>query len=291
MKATPLLLALIVVGTPCAWLSLSLTEAVVGWSASASLSVASGGDSERVELPKTLRAGPRRAACLVIALHGGSWNHKSSEELARGLLNELEGPAKRAGVRLLVPILPDAARDWRGSTPSPEGTTIHDGRVPWMSPPAEAALLALIEAELGRGVDPERVGLAGHGAGGTAALLLTARHPERFNGVALWSSSPSPLWDAEGRVVGLVEDPVPRLSGLGLFLYTSDDDAWLDREALRRLERSWEAQLLGKGGRALIRERGSGGHGFGKRGALNGLRALASWRGHLRARGPSRSRS
>jgi len=231
--------------------------------------------------PKVLEGGLAKSRALLVALHGSSRRFKSSEELARALLNELDAPARRAGVRVLVPVLPDAARGWRGRTEGRHGTLVHDGSVPWISPPGEAAVRELIDHALEHTrVDPERVGLGGHGAGGTAALLLAAREPERFSGLVLWSSSPAPLWDDQQRVVGLAQDPVPRLRGLGLYLWTGDDDEILDRAAVALLLERWDAELQRDGGRAAIHEHGEGGHGFGKRGARRGLEAFKTWRGH-----------
>lgn len=242
--------------------------------------------------PEVLEAGLRSSRAVLVALHGSSRQAKSSEELARALRNELHAAARRAKVRVLVPVLPDAARGWRGETEGPHGLLVHDGSVPWASPPGAAAVTAVVDGLLEDGrADPERVGLGGHGAGGTAALLLAARDPARFSGLVLWSSSPAPLWDEQRRVVGLVEDPVPRLRGLGLYLWTGDDDAVLDRASVALLLESWDAEQRRAGGRAPIHEHGEGGHGFGERGARRGLQAFKAWRGHARGKAGGRERN
>ncbi|GJM20859.1 MAG: hypothetical protein DHS20C15_07740 [Planctomycetota bacterium] len=231
--------------------------------------------------PKVLEGGLRSSRAVLVALHGGSRRFKSSEELARALLNELDAPARRVGVRILVPVLPDEARGWRGETQGPQGVTVHDGSVPWISPPGEQAVRDLVTRAVERErADPERVGLAGHGAGGSAAILLAARDPQRFSGLVLWSTSPAPYWDAQQRVNGLVEEPVPRLRGLGLYLWTGEDDEQLDRPAVALLLDGWAAEVKRAGGRSAIHEHGEGGHGFGKQGVRRGLKAFKAWRGH-----------
>ena len=212
-----------------------------------------------------LVGGQPKARALVVALHGGSWTGRTPRQLAERLLADLDGEARRAGLRLVVPIAPAAGRD-------------EEWQVPWLAPPGEALVLRVLSDEIeARRADPRRLLLAGHGAGATAALHLAARHPELVAAVAAWSGTPAPLWDGPRRGVGLVDDPVAGLSDVAVYLWTGADDDHLDREALELFTDGLRRQRDGPGSRPLLIESGPGGHGFGD-GPRAGLRFLAGQR-------------
>jgi len=211
-----------------------------------------------------LVGGRTNARALVVALHGGSWTGRTPRQLAERLLAELDGEARRAGLRLVVPVAPSNERD-------------EQWQVPWLTPQGEADVLSVLSSELESGrADPRRLHLAGHGAGATAALHLAARHPELIAGVAAWSGTPAPLWDEGGRVVGLVDDPVAGLAEVSVYLWTGADDPHLDRAALELLTSGLRRQREG-GGQPLLIESGAGGHGYGES-PRAGLRFLAEQR-------------
>jgi acetyl esterase/lipase len=212
-----------------------------------------------------LVGGRLNSRALVVALHGGSWTAKTPPQLAERMRAELDGEARRAGLRLVVPVAPDSG----------EG---EEWQVPWLTPAGEALVLRVIsdEVEAGR-VDPRRIHLAGHGAGATGALHLAARHPEIIAGVAAWSGAPSPVWDEKRRVIGLASDPVAGLRDVAVYLWTGTDDEHLDRAALALLVDGLRRQRDVPRSRPLLIESGEGGHGYGP-GPRAGLRFLAEQR-------------
>jgi len=214
-----------------------------------------------------LVGGRVNSRALVIVLHGGSWTGRTPPQLAERMRAELDGEARRAGLRLVVPVAPDGGED-------------DEWQVPWLTAAGEALVLRVItdEVEAGR-VDPRRIHLAGHGAGATGALHLAARHPELIAGVAAWSGAPSPLWDEERHVVGLAGDPVAGLREVAVYLWTGSDDEHLDRAALALLTDGLRRQRDGPRSRPLLIESGAGGHGYGP-GPRAGLRFLAGQRQH-----------
>jgi poly(3-hydroxybutyrate) depolymerase len=233
---------------------------------------------ERAEraAPPVLEGGARSSRALVIALHGGSWKDPDPGRLAERCLDDLSDAARRAGLRLLVPVAP---------APEAGGGREHVYQVPWLLPEGEALVLALIEGECaGRRADPARICLAGHGAGATGALVLAARHAGRIAGVAAWSGTPAPLWDEHRRVIGLVDDPVPALRDVPVYLWTARDDPWLDRAALGLFTRGLEAQRQAPAPGAartadlLLVADETGGHGYGVAGPAAGLRFLKAQR-------------
>src|SRR5262245_28096245 len=54
-----------------------------------------------------LVGGRPNGRALVVALHGGSWTGRTPPQLAERLRTELDGEARRAGLRLIVPVAPD----------------------------------------------------------------------------------------------------------------------------------------------------------------------------------------
>jgi pimeloyl-ACP methyl ester carboxylesterase len=210
-----------------------------------------------------LEGGKTRSKALVVVLHGGSWKPKSPAELARSALDALSSEARKRKLRLLAPPAPAECRS----------------SVPWIEPAGEALVMALIVSELqaGRAV-ADRVYLAGHGSGATAALVLAARHPEKFAAVAVWSGTPPPLWDENRQVVGLAHDPVPYLRGVPVYLWTGDDDPILDREALRLFVDGMQAEAQLDRAYVLHWDHGSGRHDYGAAGPRQGLKFLQARR-------------
>jgi poly(3-hydroxybutyrate) depolymerase len=215
--------------------------------------------ARRVDLPDALEGGRTRSRVLVVALHGGSWSGLGPLALAERLHADLDAPVRRAGMRLLVPVAPAPQSDahWQ---------------VPWTQPSGEASVLALLQHELAAGrALADRVSIVGHGAGATGALAVAARHPDLFAAVAAWSGTPSPVWNAEGRVVGLVDDPADGLWRVPVFLWTGTDDEHLDRDALDLFVSRMRHLAGQRGGPGLVWEQGPGGHGYGPRGPGPGL--------------------
>lgn len=213
----------------------------------------------RLALPSgdaPLEGGRRGSRSLVIVLHGGSFEPRPVVELQRDALTPLGSAADRAGLRLLVPAAPPSL-----------STT------PWLEAEGEARVLALVAQQVKKKrADPRRVYLAGHGSGATAAIHLAARHPELFAAVACWSGTPSPLWDDEHRVVGLLGDPVPHLRDVPVYLWTATDDRWLDRATLNTFVAQFESAEAADPRFHLTWESGPGGHGYGGRdGPARGL--------------------
>jgi poly(3-hydroxybutyrate) depolymerase len=220
-------------------------------------------------VPDALEGGRSRSRVLVIALHGGSWNDRTPRQLAGRLLEELDAPARSLGLRLLVPVAPAQQDDARW-------------QVPWVQPDGEAAVLALLQQELkAKRALPDRVSLAGHGAGATGALTVAARHPDLFAAVAAWSGTPPPLWNADGRVVGLVDDPADGLWRVPVYLWTGTDDEHLDRDTLRLFVTRLRDVAEQRGGPGLTWEQSPGGHGYGPSGPATGLGFLKSKRRQL----------
>ena len=210
-----------------------------------------------------LEGGRERSKALVIVLHGGSWRPRPAVQLARTALGALSSEARRRKLRLLAPVAPLECRS----------------TVPWLEPLGEAAVLALIEREVAAGrADVDRVYLAGHGSGATAALVLASRHPQRFAAVAAWSGTPPPLWDETQQVVGLAPDPVPGLKGVPVYLWTSDEDPVLDREALRLFVETMKVAEEFDPSYELDWDRGPGGHDYGEAGPREGLKFLRAHR-------------
>ena len=220
--------------------------------------------------PHYLQGGLEGSRALVVALHGGSWKRTAPKTLAERALRDLSSDARRTKLRLVVPIAPKEA-----STPD-----LHqDGTVPWISPVGEETVLTLIHQEVAFGrADPARIYLAGHGSGATAALMLGARHPEIFAAVAAWSGTPSPLWNEEREVIGLLEDPAEGLTHLPVYLFTSKEDEVLDRDALRLFVKGMEAREGEDLSAPFLWHQGKGGHDFGSAGPGRGLRFLRSFR-------------
>ena len=216
-----------------------------------------------------LVGGRTNARALVVALHGGSWTGHKPRQLAERMLAELDGEARRAGLRLVVPVAPSNEHEPGRDEP---------WQVPWLTPQGEADVLGILSRELESGrIDSRRLHLAGHGAGATAALHLAARHPELIAGVAAWSGTPAPLWDEDGRVVGLADDPVTGLAGVAVYVWTGTDDRHLDDAALQLFTSGLRRQREAGGGRPLRIESGAGGHGYGES-PRAGLRFLAEQR-------------
>ncbi|MHC5211596.1 MAG: alpha/beta hydrolase-fold protein [Planctomycetota bacterium] len=210
-------------------------------------------------VPDVLEGGRSRSRVLVIALHGGSWSGHSPRHLAERLRDELDAPVRRQGMRLLVPVAPalEQGRTWQ---------------VPWVQPAGEAAVLSLLQQELAADrVLPDRVSLAGHGAGATGALTVAARHPDLFAAVAAWSGTPSPVWGPDGRVVDLLDDPAEGLWRVPVYLWTGTDDEHIDRDTLRLFVNRLRNAAEQRGGPGLTWEQGPGGHGYGPRGPEPGL--------------------
>lgn len=216
----------------------------------------------RDESPEPLEGGRKGARALVVVLHGGSFKPRTQVELARDAVAALSSTAEELGLRLLAPLAPDSP-----------GTT------PWLDEAGEARMLALVDLEVRRRrAHRDRVYLAGHGSGATAAIHLAARHPERFAAIACWSGTPSPVWDDSRNVVGLVDDPVPRLRDVPVYLWTGSDDRWLDRSALQWFVDDFAARATGDDRFHLTWEEGEGGHGYGRDGPTRGLAFLTQHR-------------
>lgn len=216
-----------------------------------------------------LVGGLEGSRAVVIALHGGSFRGARSPELARRTLNELSSAARKARLRLLVPVAPRAAE-----------ASARRGQTPWTTPEGEARMLRVIAMEMDAGrIDRRRLHLAGHGMGATAALTLAARNPRLFVAVAAWSGTPEPLWDGDRNVVGLAEPVAEGLVGLSVYLWTADDDPILDVEtldvfvkAMRDVRGQARVEKARRG--EFEWERGEGGHGYGPDGPERALRWL-----------------
>lgn len=210
-----------------------------------------------------LEGGKERSKSLVIVLHGGSWRPRPAVQLARSALEALSAEARRRKLRLLAPVAPIQCR-----------TT-----VPWLEGPGEALVLDLIDREVDAGrAHADRVYLAGHGSGATAALVLASRHPQRFAAVAAWSGTPPPLWGETQEVVGLAPDPVPGLKGVPVYLWSGNEDPVLDREALRFFVESMKDAADLDSSYELDWDRGPGGHDYGEEGPREGLKFLRARR-------------
>ncbi|MFT7464350.1 MAG: pimeloyl-ACP methyl ester carboxylesterase [Pseudohongiellaceae bacterium] len=210
-----------------------------------------------------LEGGRERSKSLVIVLHGGSWKPRPVVRLARSAMEALSSEARRSKLRLLAPLAPVECRS----------------TVPWLEPAGEAAIMSLLDLELAeRRASADRVYLAGHGSGATAALVLASRHPERFAAVAAWSGTPPPLWDASQEVVGLASDPIPGLKGVPVYLWTGNEDPILDRGALRFFVEGMEAAAALDSTYELLWDRGAGGHDYGQEGPREGLKFLRAHR-------------
>jgi len=260
--------------------------AIIGWSARES-------DGQPASLPEALEGGRRKARGLVVVLHGGSWRPRTSEELARRALEALDRTADKVGLRLVAPTLPGGATAPLASSAGGQRVQAAPAGVPWLAPDAVWLIRALINQEVERGrADPRRVYLAGHGAGATAALHLAARDPDSVAAVALWSGTPSPIWTFEPEpdagagpaserspvVLGLLDEPVPALRTVPVYLWTGDQDDVLDRDTLDVFVRQMRAsEELGLGHR-LLWERGRGRHDYGVDGPESGLRFLKQHR-------------
>ncbi len=236
------------------------------------LAVLAGTAEDDREAPGTpvLEGGRERSRILIVVLHGGSWKPTPALELARRALRELDDDARQLGLRLLAPVAPPSAVD-----PGED----FDPSLPWLTPAGEDTVLRVVREAVGKGgrTDPLRIHLAGHGSGATAAIHLAARYPDLFAGVAAWSGTPSPLWNAERRVVGLVDDPVPKLNPVSVYLWTATDDPVLDRGALARFVDGMVRQRAGGDGAPWLWEQGEGHHGYGP-GPEAGLRFLKQQR-------------
>ncbi|GEM_PF-2034764 len=214
-----------------------------------------------------LEGGKERSKALVIVLHGGSWRPRPAVQLARSALEALSTEARRRKLRLLAPLAPVQCR-----------TT-----VPWLEAPGEALILDLIDREVASGrAHADRVYLAGHGSGATAALVLASRHPQRFAAVAAWSGTPAPLWDETQEVVGLAPDPVPGLKGVPVYLWSGNEDPVLDRAALRFFVEGMQEAADLDSSYELKWDRGPGGHDYGEDGPREGLKFLRARRRQAR---------
>lgn len=221
-----------------------------------------------------LEGGKTRSKALVIVLHGGSWRPRPVAQLARSALDALSSEARRRKLRLLAPMAPLECRS----------------TVPWLEPAGEAVVLELIDRELLAGrADADRIYLAGHGSGATAALILASRHPQRFAAVAAWSGTPPPLWDESEDVVGLAPDPIPGLKDVPVYLWSGDDDPVLDRGALRFFVEAMKAAAKLDSGHELRWEKGPGGHDYGEEGPRAGLKFLRARRKQPRPAGAASS--
>jgi len=218
--------------------------------------------------PVVLSGGLPGSRALVIALHGGSFSGRPPAERAERLLLDLSSESRATGLRLLVPVAPEADR-----------RTAEVYRVPWLAPGGEGLVWALVEQEVeARRADARRIFLVGQGAGATGALTLASRRPELVAGVAAWSGTPEPLWDEQRRVIGLAEPVVAGLRTVPVFLFTARDDPLLDRDTLRLFVEGLAAQQKVAGGPGLTSVEGDGGHGFGSNGPGRGLRFLRDLR-------------
>lgn len=222
--------------------------------------------------PLCLHGGSRGASALVIVLPGGSFRGASAEERARRALGEVSHDARRLRLAVLVPLPPED-----------EATS-----VPFLEPAGETLVLTLLDEALeDTRLDPDRVTLAGFGAGATAALGLAAKHPRRFAAVAVWSGTPPPLWerrpDGGRELVGLAGDPVAGLGGVPVYLFTAEDDRVLDRACLALFVDGMRTAAARDPAWSLTWEQGRGGHAFGAKGPWKGLRFLA---GHRRRSRP-----
>ena len=86
------------------------------------------------------------------------------------------------------------------------------------------------------------------------------------------------MWDESQRVVGLVDDPVPRLRDVPVYLWTGTDDRWLDRAALRLFVDDFTVRMAADDRFHLTWEEGEGGHGYGTQGPTRGLEFLVEHR-------------
>jgi poly(3-hydroxybutyrate) depolymerase len=219
-------------------------------------------EDAHVALPVVLHGGLPGSRALVVALHGGSFTGRPPLERAQQLLLELSSEARRAGLRLLVPV-------------GPEPPSGEEHLSPWLLPAGEALVWQVLAAETAdRRADPSRLYLLGHGAGATGALTLASRRPALLAGVAAFSGTPAPLWDQDRHVIGLSEPVVEGLQRVPVFLFTARDDPLLDREALRFFVEGMTSQQKQRGGPGLTWLEGEGGHGLGSNGPARALRFL-----------------
>jgi phospholipase/carboxylesterase len=144
--------------------------------------------------PVVVETGPRPDAC-VIWLHGLGADGHDFEPLVPELRLPPECPMRfvfpHAPVRPVTLNGGMAMRAWYDFLSLDLGRAENTGQLG----ESVAALETLIEAELARGIDSERILIAGFSQGGVIALHTALRHPQRLAGVVALSTY---LPDAEG---------------------------------------------------------------------------------------------
>lgn len=111
--------------------------------------------------------------------------------------------------------------DWVGIFPEVLEKTEHG----WTDSGTEEWIVDMVDAALRTWkIDPDRVYFGGHSMGGYGTWVLGAHHADRVAGLAASAGAPSPYYDREGNVVGIMDGVIPNLRNVPLVVFQSIDD-------------------------------------------------------------------
>jgi len=134
----------------------------------------------------------------------------------------------------------------------------------WTDSGTEEFVIGLIEAALRTWkLDPDQVYLAGHSMGGYGTWTLGAHHADRFAGLAAYAGAPTPYWNQQQEVIGIVEGVLPNLRNVPFHIYQSLDDPQVPAAVNIFANKALAAEKEKYGGFNYVYEEVDGrGHGF-----------------------------
>jgi acetyl esterase/lipase len=95
----------------------------------------------------------------------------------------------------------------------------------WTDSGTEEFVLELVErARRTFEVDPNRVYFVGHSMGGYGSWTLGGHHADQVAAIAPTAGAPTPIMDASGAYIDVIEGVIPNLRNVPVRVYQSDDD-------------------------------------------------------------------
>jgi pimeloyl-ACP methyl ester carboxylesterase len=95
----------------------------------------------------------------------------------------------------------------------------------WTDSGTEEFVLELVErARRTFEVDPDRVFFVGHSMGGYGSWTLGGHHADQVAAIAPTAGAPTPIMDASGAFIDVIEGVIPNLRNVPVRVYQSDDD-------------------------------------------------------------------
>lgn len=162
----------------------------------------------------------KRPKGLFIGMHGGG---KGSGDAGTSASAWSSAASKQDWVAIFPEVLEKTERGWTDS-----------GTEEWVMELIERACRTWK-------LDRDRVYFGGHSMGGFGTWTLGAHHADRVAALTPSAGAPTPVFDAEGKLIDIEEGVVPNLRNVRIVIYQSDDDPNVPPDANRAAVAALEA--------------------------------------------------